>query len=125
MPAIRATANASGAVLWTPTSGSHWTAKLDGLKVDNQSPNVEKIELLDCFTTDPSKTNAAGATQVAEDFNTQIFSGKIRLQMTVPPAEFVSLGKEDLRGYDFLGTVYVRGDSTTSDCVIVAQYHHE
>lgn len=125
MPAIRATANTSGAALWTPTSGSHWKAKLDGLKIDNQSPNAEKIELLDCFTTDPSKTNAAGATQNAEDFNTIVASGKIRLQVTVPPAEFVSLGEEDLKGHDFFGTVYVRGDTVSSDCVVVAQYHHE
>lgn len=122
MPSIKATANTSGAVLWTPVSGGPLKGILQGLKIDNPTIYDEKLELLDCFSTDASKAVAAGAAQGAEDFVSQVASGKIRLQMTVPAGDFVSLGKEDLKEITFLGAAYVRGSTTTSDCVVVAQY---
>lgn len=122
MPAIKATLDTSGAVLFTITSGAGLKGKLDGLKIDNQSAYDEKIELLDCFTTDASKGVAAGAAQGAEDFLGIVASGKVRLQMTVPSLEFQSLGPDDLKGIGFLGKAYVRGNTTTSDCVVVCQY---
>ena len=121
MPSIKASANTSGAVLWN--AHEHKKGILEGLKVDNQSIYNEKIDLLDCFSTDSGKTNAAGAAQASEDFETAVASGKVRLQVTVPAGEFMSFGKEDVKECTFLGKAYVRGDTTTSDCVIVAQYH--
>ena len=120
MPSIKQTANTSGLALWN--AHEHKRGILEGLKVDNPSAYDEKIELLDCFSTDASKTTAAGAAQAAEDFASEVASGKVRLQMTVPTGEFVSLGKEDLEEMTFLGKAYVRGDTTTSDCVVVAHY---
>ena len=120
MPSIKTTANTSGLALWN--ENAHRKAELIGIKIDNQSAYNEKIELLDCFTTDASKTNAAGATQAAEDFSTYVASGKIRLQIPVPSGEFLGLGKEDLEEVTFLGKAYVRGDTTTSDCVVTATY---
>ena len=122
MPAITVTANTSGAQAWALTSGSAFKGHLEGLKIDNRSVNAEKIEGLDCFTTDASKTNAAGAAQAAEDFQSIVGSGKVRFQVTVPANEFVSLGKEDLKEINFLGTAYIRGSVTTSDCVVTVQY---
>ena len=122
MPSIKQQANTSGLALWTPTSGAALKGYLKGLKIDNPSIYDEKIELLDCFTTDPSKSNAAGATQAAEDFYAIVASGKVRFQMTVPAGESVSLGKEDLEEVTFLGKAYVRGSVTTSDAVIIASY---
>jgi len=120
MPAIKVTANTSGLALWN--AHEHKRGVLLGLRVDNPSINDEKIELIDGFKTDASKTNAAGAAQAIEDFLTDVASGKIRLQMTVPAGDFVSLGKDDLREVTFLGKSYVRGDTTTSDCVVTAMY---
>lgn len=122
MPSIKATLDTSGAVLFTITSGAGLKGILKGLKIDNQSAYDEKIELLDCFTTDASKGVAAGAVQAAEDFLNIVASGKVRFQMTVPSLEFQSLGKEDLKEVSFFGKAYLRGSTTTSDCVVVAQY---
>ena len=122
MPAIKKTADTSGALLWEVVSGGPLRGILTGLKVDNPSAYDEKIELLDCFSTDAVKTTAAGAAQAAEDFASQVASGKIKLQMTVPSGNFESLGKEDLEEITFLGKAYIRGSTTTSDCVVVAQY---
>lgn len=121
-PAIKVTANTSGALLWGITSGSALKSILQGLKIDNKSPNDLTVDLLDCFTTDSSKTNAAGAAQGAEDFATIVASGKVRFQATIPPGEFQSFGKEDLVEVTFLGKAYARTNSTTSDAVIVASY---
>jgi hypothetical protein len=120
MPSIKQTANTSGALLWNEQSRKK--GYLEGLKIDNRSPSDEKIELLDCFTTDASITNATGATQAAEDFSTYVGSGKVRFQTTVPAGGAISLGKEDLKEVNFLGAAYVRGDLTTSDCVVICQY---
>lgn len=119
-PAIKVTANTSGVALWN--ENEHKKGELQGLKVDNQSANPLKLDLLDCFTTDASKANSTGAVQAAEDFQTAVASGKIKFQMTVPAGDFVSLGKEDLREVSFLGKAYARGDATTSDAVVIATY---
>jgi hypothetical protein len=123
MPAIKATANTSGSLLFSLASGGPFKAAIDGLKVDNQSINDEKLQLYDCFTTDGSKANSDGSTQNAEDFQAIVASGKLRHQMTVPAGTFQSLGQEDLKEIDLMGDVYLVGSVTTSDCVVVAQYH--
>ncbi len=120
MPSVKATANTSGALLWNEQA--HKKGQLEGLKIDNRGGSEQMIELLDCFTTDASKSNAAGAAQAAEDFSTSVASGRVRFQATVPIGEHVSYGKEDVREILFLGKAYVRGSLTTSDCVVVAQY---
>lgn len=120
MPAVKQTMNTSGLALWNEQT--HKKAELEGLKIDNRGVAEQKVDLLDCFTTDASKTNAAGATQAAEDFSTIVGSGRVRFQATVPPGEFVSFGKEDLKEVTFLGKAYVRGSATTSDAVCIAQY---
>jgi hypothetical protein len=120
MPTVKQICNTSGLALWS--AHEHKVAELVGLRVDNRSAQDEKIELLDCFTTDSSKTNSTGATQAAEDFETYVASGKIRFQLTVPTLEAVSLGPSELKEVTFLGKSYVRGSYTTSDCVVVASY---
>ncbi len=120
MPSVKATANTSGALLWNEQA--HKKGQLEGLKIDNRGVSEQKIDLLDCFTTDASKTNAAGVAQAAEDFSTSVASGRVRFQVTVPIGEHVSYGKEDVKEILFLGKAYVRGSLLTSDCVVVAQY---
>lgn len=121
MPAIKVTANTSGAALWN--AHEHKIGILEGLKIDNPTIYDEKIDLLDAFTTDASKLNSTGATVAAEDLgSTVLASGRVRLQMTVPLGESLSLGKEDLQEVTFLGKAYARGSTTTSDCVVIAQY---
>lgn len=120
-PTVKVTANTSGVAIFN--LNEHKTAELLGLRVDNRAAQDVKIDLLDCFTTDASKLNATGATQAAEDLgSTAVASGRIRLQLTVPTLESISLGKPDLEEVTFLGKGYVRGDLTTSDAVIVASY---
>lgn len=122
MPSIEQTAYTSGKALWN--MHEHKKGILDGLKIDNKSIYDEKISLYDGFTTDSSKTNAAGAAQASEDLGTShVLSGKVRLQVTVPSGEFISFGKEDLQEITFLGKAWVMGDTTSSDCIVVAQYH--
>lgn len=122
MPVAKQDAYTSGRLLFELVSGGPKRAILEGLKIDNQSIYDQKIELYDCFTTDGSRTAAAGATQAGEDFATNVLSGKVRLQITVPIGEFVSLPKEDLRGIEFLGKAYAVASTTISDCVVIAQY---
>ena len=122
MPAAQATANTAGAALFTIVSGASLKGVLQGLKIDNQGTALQKIQLYDCFTTDPSLTMAAGATQAAEDFFAAVLSGKVKFQATVPIGEFVSLSKEDLQEITFLGKAWVVGSATSSDCVVTAQY---
>lgn len=120
-PSIKVTGNTSGAALWN--AHEHKVADLVGLRVDNRSAQDVKVDFLDAFTTDASKTNAAGATQAAEDLgSTTVASGRIRLQLTVPTLESISLGKPDLEEVTFLGKGYARGDLTSDAVVIVASY---
>lgn len=127
MPTARteALAAVSGGIgsgkLWS--AHEHKRAELLGLTIDNQYSAKQKIKLIDSFATDASKTGAAGATQAAEFRGTSnILSGLIRLELTVPPGETQKLGKEDCEGIEFLGRANAIADTTTSDCVIIAQY---
>lgn len=120
MPTVKVTANTSGVALFNPHE--HKKASLVGLRINNKAPQDVLVDLLDCFTTDASKTNAAGATQAAEDFETYVASGKVRLAVTVPMGEAVSMGPSELEEVTFLGKAYARGDLTTSDCIVVASY---
>jgi len=101
----------------------HKRAELLGLTIDNQHTAALKIQLYDGFVTDASKTGAAGATQAAEFKGTSsVLSGLIRLELTVPAGDTQKLGKEDCEGIEFLGRGNVVADTTTSDCIIIAQY---
>jgi len=127
MPAVRteALAAVSGGIgsgkLWS--AHKHKRAELLGLTVDNRYTAPQTIKLYDSFATDASKTGAAGATQAAEFRGTSnVQSGFIRLEMTVPAGETQKLGKEDCEGIEFLGRANAIADTTTSDCVIIAQY---
>lgn len=120
MPAIKQTMNTSGLALWN--AHEHKKGELLGLTIDNQHTAEEQVKLYDCFTTDAS-TAQAGTTQAAENLGTtHPLSGKVRLQLTVPTGESVSLGQEDLKGTEFLGAGYVVGSVETSDCIVIARY---
>lgn len=122
MPTKQVQAYTSGhtGLLWNESE--HKKAILLGLTIDNQHTVKETIKLFDCFTTDASKTQA-GATQAAENLGTtDVLSGKVRLQLTIPAAESVKLGQEDCKGIDFLGKVTAIASAETSDCVVIAQY---
>lgn len=123
MPAIQVQAYTSGhsGKLWS--AHEHKKGELLGLTIDNQHTAEEKIQLYDCFTTDASNTGSTGATQAAENLGTtDVLSGKIRLQMTVPAGETQKLGREDCKGIDFLGKATAIASVETSDCVVIAQY---
>jgi len=107
--------------LWN--AHEHKRAELLGLTIDNQYTVAQKVKLYDGFATDASKTGAAGATQAAEHLGTSnVLSGLIRLELTVPAGESQKLGKEDCKGIEFLGRANAIADTTTSDCIIIAQY---
>lgn len=100
----------------------HKKAELIGLTVDNQYTVPQKIKLYDGFVTNASKT-AAGAAQAAEYLGaSNLQSGLIRLQVTVPAGETVRLGEQECKGIEFLGRANAMADTETSDCVIIAQY---
>jgi len=93
------------------------------LTIDNQDTAPQTIKLYDGFVTDASKTGAAGATQAAELLGTSsVLSGLIRLELTVPAGESQKVGKEDCEGIEFLGRANAIAETTTSDCIIIAQY---
>ncbi|MBA7592588.1 hypothetical protein ES708_34776 [subsurface metagenome] len=121
---VQAYAAASGigsGALWN--AHEHKRAELLGLTIDNQHTVAETIKLYDGFTTDASKTAATLTTQAAENLGTaNLQSGKIRLQLTVPAGESVNLGEPDCKGIEFLGRASVVATTTTSDCVVIAQY---
>lgn len=127
MPAVRTEALAAvsggigSGILWN--AHKHKRAELLGLTVDNRYTAPQTIKLYDGFVTDASKTGAAGATQAAEHLGcSNVQSGFIRLELTVPTGETQKLGKEDCEGIEFLGRANAIADVTTSDCVIIAQY---
>lgn len=108
-------------ILWN--AHEHKRAELLGLTIDNQYEAAQKIKLFDGFATDASKTGAAGATQDAEPLGSiNVASGLVRLELTVPAGETQKLGKEDCEGIEFLGRANAIADTTTSDCIIIAQY---
>lgn len=124
MPTARTIAYISGhaGLLWN--QHVHKKAELEGLTIDNQHIAEETIKLYDCFTATSGKAGATGTAMSQEDLGTtNVLSGKVRLQMTVPAAETVKLGQEDCKGIEFLGKVSVIASVETSDCVVIAQYH--
>lgn len=130
MPTARTTAlaAASGAI----GSGilfnahEHKRAELLGLTIDNQSVDDQTVRLFDGFATDASRTRAAGAVQAAEYLGTSnVLSGLVRLQLTVPTGESVKLGEQDCKGVEFLGRVNAMASTIQSDCVIIVQYKHK
>jgi len=111
-------------ILWN--AHKHKRAELLGLIIDNQYSAEEKVQLYDGFVTDASKTGAAGAAQAAEHLGTSnVQSGLIRFEITVPAGESVKLGKEDCEGIEFLGRANAIAGVNTSDCVIIVQYKHK
>ena len=127
MPTARTQAYAavSGGIgsgkLWS--AHEHKRAELLGLTVDNRHTAALKIQLYDGFATDASKTGSTGATQAAEFLGTSnVQSGLIRLEITLPAGKTQKLGKEDCEGIEFLGRANAIADTTTSDCIIIAQY---
>jgi len=121
MPAIQQDACTSGRLLWQEQK--HKKAELLGLTVDNQSDSPETVKLYDCFTAISGVFASGGAAQAQEDLGTtDVLSGKIRLQLTVPVGETVKLGEPDCKGIEFLGKVYVVAGVTETGCIICAQY---
>lgn len=107
--------------LWS--EHKHKRAELLGFTTENQSTVPQKIKLYDGFVTDASKTLAAGATQAAEYLGaSNLQSGLIRLEMTVPAGEVVKLSEQECKGIEFIGRANAVADTTTSDCIIIAQY---
>ncbi|GAI45830.1 unnamed protein product [marine sediment metagenome] len=130
MPTARTEAVAGGAAvsggigsgkLWS--AHKHKRAELLGLTIDNRYTAPQTIKLYDGFATDTSKIGSTGDTQTAEFRGTSnVLSGLIRLEMTVPAGETQKLGEEDCKGIEFLGRANAIADVITSDCVIIAQY---
>jgi hypothetical protein len=121
MPAIKQDAYTSGRLLWT--EAKHKKATLTGLTVDNQGVSPETISLYDCFTAISGVWASGGAAQAQEDLGTtDVLSGKIRKQLTVPAGETAHLGDTDLKDLQFLGSVYVVASVTDTGCIITAQY---
>jgi len=107
--------------LWN--AHKHKRAELLGLTIDNQYTAPQTIKLYDGFATDASRIGATKTAQAAEFKGTSnILSGLIRLELTVPTGETQKLGKEDCEGIEFLGRANAIADTTTSDCIIIAQY---
>jgi hypothetical protein len=122
MSTKQVTANTAGALLWNERT--HHKAELLGLTIDNQYTAPQKIQLYDGFTTTSGYFMSGAAAQGMEDLgSTNVLSGKIRLQVTVPAGETQKLGKEDLAGTEFLGKATVVASAISSDCVVIAQYN--
>jgi hypothetical protein len=123
MPSKQVQAYTSGhtGALWN--AHEHKKGVLGGLTIDNKHTVQETVKLYDCFTTDASKTGSTGATQAAENFGTtNVLSGKVRLQVTVPAGEAQNLGENELKDIEFLGKATAIASVESSQCVIVAQY---
>ena len=121
MPAIKQDAYTSGRLLWN--EAKHKKATLTGLTVDNQGLSPETISLYDCFTAMSGYWVSGGAAVAQEDLGvTNVLSGKIRKQLTVPTGETVHLGDTDLKDLQFLGSVYVVASVTDTGCIITTQY---
>lgn len=119
---VTAVASGFGGLLWNERT--HHKAELTGLTIDNQYTAPQTIKLYDGFATTSGYFMSGAAAQNMEDLGkTNVLSGKIRLQMTVPAGETQKLGKEDLAGADFLGKASVIATADSSDCVVIAQYH--
>ena len=124
MATKKQTANTSGLTLWN--FHEHKVGILEGLQINNQSANVQKIRLMDQFVTDASKTMAADAATAAEALGSgHPLSGLCRFEASVPAGEFLNFNEHDLKGIRFLGACAVIGSNQSSDCVVIAQYHPE
>jgi hypothetical protein len=120
---VTAVASGFGGLLWNERA--HHKAELTGLTIDNQYTAPQKIQLYDGFTTTSGYFMSGGAAQSMEDLGvTNVLSGKIRLQMSVPAGETQKLGEEDLAGTEFLGKATVIASADSSDCVVIAQYRY-
>ena len=121
MPAIQQHAYTSGRLLWNQSK--HKKAELIGLTVDNQGAVPNTIKLYDCFTAVSGKYASGGATYSQEDLgSTNVLSGKIRKQLTVPSGETAHLGESDVKETTFLGKVYAVAATTDTSCIVTAQY---
>jgi hypothetical protein len=123
MPAAKVTAVASGfgGLLWNERP--HRKAELLGITVDNEYTVPETIQLYDGFATTSGIFMSGGAAQASEDLGvTNVLSGKVRLQMTVPAGETQKLGKEDLAGTEFIGKATVIGSADSANCIVIVQY---
>ncbi|KKN87054.1 hypothetical protein LCGC14_0263240 [marine sediment metagenome] len=111
-------------ILWN--AHRHKKAELLGLTIDNQSVANQTVSLYDGFVTIASRVGATGVVQAIEFLGvSNVISGLVRLQITVPTGETVKLGEEDCKGIEFIGRVNAMASTTTSDCVIIAQYQHK
>lgn len=117
MSTVIVNANTAAMRLWA--ANEHKKGDLLGLKLDNQHNTEVNLKFRDSFTTDAGYTSG-GAAYAAES----LISGSAvgRMEVTVPPGECISLGKDDLEGIEFLGRAKVIADVTTSNCIITAQY---
>ena len=120
MPAIQTTANTAGSALWN--EAKHKKAELLGLTVDNKGTAPNTIKLYDCFIAVSGKWASGGAARNQEDFSTNVLSGKVRAQLTVPAGETHKLSEDDTKETNFLGKVYAVAGVTDANCVIIAQY---
>lgn len=120
-PAIKHDAYTSGRLLWNESK--HKKTELIGLTVDNQGSVPNTIKMYDCFTAVSGKYASGGATYSQEDLGaTNVLSGKIRKQLTVPAGETVHLSESDVKETTFLGKVYAVATTTDTDCIITCQY---
>lgn len=121
MPAVKVTGNVSGSVLWNQPK--HKKVELLGLTVDNQGTAPNTVKLYDCFTAVSGKWSSGGAGQSQEDLgSTNVLSGKVRAQLTVPAGETHKLSENDTKETNFLGKVYAVAGVTDTSCVIIVQY---
>ena len=121
MAAVKVTASTVGSALWN--QAKHKKAELIGLTVDNQGTAPNTIKLYDCFIAVSGKWSSGGATQSQEDLgSTNVLSGKVRAQLTVPAGETHKLSEDETKETNFLGKVYAVAGVTDSNCVIIAQY---
>lgn len=121
MPTKKETADTAGKTLWN--EHIHKKAVLTGVQINNKSEYNEDLSFRDCFLAMSSKACSGGGAIAPEYLGVSGFaSGLVKLEVSVPAGEFVSLGEEDLKNCEFIGKGAVIGSATTSDCVVVAQY---
>jgi len=92
----------------------HVVGRMSAINIDNQSTALRTLILQDIFTPDAS----VGVTSPTEQT-------VVRHQISVSAGQSVSIDKNTLEDLRFLGTAKVAGDTTSTLCVIVANYHFE
>jgi hypothetical protein len=126
MPSKRVTAYTSGFAGLLFNERTHHKVELTGITVDNRHTTQETIKFYDCFTTTSGHFMSGGAAQGSENLGTtNVLSGIVRQEFTVPTGETLIRGTEDLKGTVFLGRGAAIASAETSDCVIVCQYEHK